>query len=154
MDFKNLGKKSDFDFSAPDPDILETFENPAGDIVAPFLCHEFTSICPVTGQPDFAKIEIVVVPDALGLESKSLKLFLNGFRNFGAFHEKIIADIGKILFQKLSPKFLRAFGDFSVRGGIAIKPLFLKFSDKISATEKIEISEKIKNYDRIRHFDF
>jgi len=154
MKFDHLGKPSAFDFSAPNAEILETFENTAGAIVAPFLCHEFTSLCPVTGQPDFARLEIVIIPDALGLESKSLKLYLNGFRNHGSFHESVIAEIGETIFAKTQPRFLRVFGDFHVRGGIAIKPLFVKFSSPLSSEEKAEMKEKIEQYDRVRKFDF
>ena len=154
MHFQHLGKTSAFDFFMPNADLLESFENNAGAVVAPFLCHEFTSLCPITGQPDFARLEIVIIPDAFGIESKSLKLYLNGFRNHGAFHEKVIRDIGTTLFEKISPLFLRVWGDFHVRGGIALKPLFLQFSPHLSAEKRAEVSEKVEHYDRLRKFDF
>lgn len=154
MKFHHLGQKSDFDFSAPNADILESFTMTTRNILVPFLCHEFTSLCPVTGQPDFAKIEVLSFPNEKGIESKSLKLYLNGFRNHGAFHESVIAEIGETIWQKISPKFLRVWGDFHPRGGISIKPLFLRFAEELSAQEKMEIEEKVTQYDRIRKFDW
>ena len=81
---------------------------------------EFTSICPVTGQPDFATIIIDYVPNLLIVESKSFKLFIQSFRNFGIFHEDIILMIGKALKNSLKPKWIRCIGYFAPRGGIPI----------------------------------
>ncbi|MBI5414772.1 NADPH-dependent 7-cyano-7-deazaguanine reductase QueF [Candidatus Peregrinibacteria bacterium] len=150
--FTHLGKNSDI-ASSPDEAKLERFENDAGDILVPFLCNEFTSICPVTGQPDFAKIEILYIPEKYGVESKSLKLYLMSYRNHGAFHESVTAQIFTDLWKFLQPKFLRVWSDFSVRGGISIKPILLKWKEKIRSEEKGIIKEMIENYDRLRYFD-
>jgi 7-cyano-7-deazaguanine reductase len=85
-----------------------------------FTCPEFTSICPITGQPDFAHLVIDYVPDAYIVESKSLKLYLWSFRNHGAFHEGCTLDIGKRLVETLEPKWLRIGGYFYPRGGMPI----------------------------------
>jgi 7-cyano-7-deazaguanine reductase len=85
-----------------------------------FTCPEFTSICPITGQPDFAHLVIDYVPDAYIVESKSLKLYLWSFRNHGAFHEGCTLDIGKRLVETLAPKWLRIGGYFYPRGGMPI----------------------------------
>ncbi len=152
--FKSLGNKTTYKLDKPDKDILETFDNVAGDIVVPFLCHEFTSICPMTGQPDFAKFEIAYIPNKKCIESKSLKLYLFSFRNHGEFHEDVTNRIMEDVIDKIKPKFIRVWGDFNVRGGIAIKPMALKFHDSLSQEEKEDIKIKMENYDRLRKFDF
>ena len=88
--------------------------------LARFTCPEFTSICPVTGQPDFGIMMIDYVPRRFLIESKSLKLYLNSFRNHGAFHEDCTVAIGKKLVALLKPKFLRIGGYWYPRGGIPI----------------------------------
>jgi 7-cyano-7-deazaguanine reductase len=85
-----------------------------------FTAPEFTSLCPITGQPDFAHLVIDYVPDALIVESKSLKLYLGAFRNHGAFHESCTLEIGKRLVDFLGPKWLRIAGYWYPRGGIPI----------------------------------
>jgi 7-cyano-7-deazaguanine reductase len=85
-----------------------------------FACPEFTSLCPITGQPDFAHLVIDYVPDAYIVESKSLKLYLGAFRSHGAFHEACTLDIGKRLTGFLAPKWLRIGGYWYPRGGIPI----------------------------------
>lgn len=90
------------------------------DYVTRFTCPEFTSICPVTGQPDFATLLIDYVPDQWLDESKALKLYLSSFRNHGAFHEDCTVAIGKKLVELLSPRFLRIGGYWYPRGGIPI----------------------------------
>lgn len=152
--FKSLGKKTTYSLDKPDKNILETFDNVAGQIVVPFLCHEFTSICPMTGQPDFAKFEIAYIPDEKCIESKSLKLYLFSFRNHGEFHEDVTNRIMEDIIDKINPKFIRVWGDFNVRGGIAIKPMTLKFREKLSDEEREDIKIKMENYDRLRKFDF
>jgi 7-cyano-7-deazaguanine reductase len=94
--------------------------HPDADYVARFTCPEFTCLCPVTGQPDFAHFVIDYVPDAWLLESKSLKLFLASFRNHGAFHEDCTVGIGKRIAQAVEPRFLRIAGYWYPRGGIPI----------------------------------
>jgi 7-cyano-7-deazaguanine reductase len=85
-----------------------------------FTCPEFTSLCPVTGQPDFAHLVIDYAPDALLVESKSLKLFLTSFRNHGAFHEDCTMTIGRRIVAAASPLWLRIAGYWYPRGGIPI----------------------------------
>lgn len=107
---------------SPDDAELERVPNPHSDTqyVARFTVPEFTSICPVTGQPDFAHLVIDYVPDEWLVESKSLKLYLGAFRNHGAFHEDCTVAIGKRLVALLSPHFLRIGGYWYPRGGIPI----------------------------------
>lgn len=106
------------------PEVLETFANkhPDNDYFVKFNCPEFTSLCPVTGQPDFATIYISYVPDKLLVESKSLKLYLFSFRNHGDFHEDCINVIADDLFRLMDPLYLEVTGFFTPRGGIAIYP--------------------------------
>ena len=143
-------KKTEYDFSKPNKNILETFENTAGNLVVPFVCHEFTSLCPVTNQPDFATFEILYIPDKKGVESKSLKMYLFSFRNHGEFHEEVTARIANDIFETIQPRCIRVFGDFHVRGGIAIQPLVLRFANDVDETERAEIEKKIEHYDRIK----
>ncbi len=107
-----------------DPDLLETFENkhPDNDYFVKFNCPEFTSLCPITGQPDFATIYISYVPDVLMVESKSLKLYLFSFRNHGDFHEDCMNIIMKDLINLMDPKYIEVWGKFTPRGGISIDP--------------------------------
>ncbi len=116
-----LGKATPIPAS-PDEAKLETFANPhAGEnYLVRFTCPEFTALCPVTGQPDFAHLVIDYVPDQRLLESKSLKLFLAAFRNHGAFHEDCTMTIAKRLKQALAPLWLRIGGYWYPRGGIPI----------------------------------
>jgi 7-cyano-7-deazaguanine reductase len=106
------------------PNILETFENRHTDIdyLVRFNCPEFTSLCPITNQPDFAAIYINYIPDTQLVESKSLKLYLFSFRNHGDFHENCVNTILKDLRKLLNPKFIEVIGKFTPRGGISIDP--------------------------------
>lgn len=106
------------------PAILEAFENrhPDNDYFVKFNCPEFTSLCPITGQPDFATIYISYVPDRLMVESKSLKLYLFSFRNHGGFHEDCVNIIMKDLIGLMKPKYIEVWGKFTPRGGISIDP--------------------------------
>ena len=97
-----------------------TNPHPADNFVSRFTCPEFTSLCPVTGQPDFGIFVIDYVPDRWLLESKSLKLFMFSFRNHGAFHEDCTVAIGKRLAGLLEPRYLRIGGYWYPRGGIPI----------------------------------
>ena len=108
--------------SHPDEAVLETVPNPqAGTLyVARFTAPEFTSLCPVTGQPDFAHIVLDYIPNELLVESKSFKLFLTSFRNHGSFHEDCTIKIAKRLVQTLNPIWLRIGGYWYPRGGIPI----------------------------------
>ena len=106
----------------PDAATLERVPNPHpdADYVARFAVPEFTSLCPVTGQPDFAHLVIDYVPDQWLVESKSLKLYLGSFRSHGAFHEDCTIAIGKRLIALLAPRYLRIGGYWFPRGGIPI----------------------------------
>jgi 7-cyano-7-deazaguanine reductase len=116
-----LGQKTSLPAS-PDEARLERVENPHKDTnyVARFTAPEFTSLCPVTGQPDFAHLVIDYVPGDWLVESKSLKLYLGSFRNHGAFHEDCTVRIGKDLVAALEPRWFRIGGYFYPRGGIPI----------------------------------
>ncbi len=99
---------------------LETFPNPASgrDYVIRMELPEFTCLCPRTGQPDFATLELEYVPDRLCVELKSLKLYIWSFRDRGAFHEAVTNEIAGHLVGAIAPRFLRLTGRFNVRGGI------------------------------------
>ncbi len=99
---------------------LQTFKNPAPerDYEIAFDCPEFTCLCPLTGQPDFAQFKIRYVPDELCIELKSLKLYLWSFRNEGAFHEAVTNRIADDLVKAMQPRSLTLEGTFNVRGGI------------------------------------
>jgi len=108
--------------SSPDEATLEIVPNPHTgiDYLVRFACPEFTSLCPVTGQPDFAHLLIDYIPGDALVESKSLKLFLGSFRNHGAFHEDCTVAIAKRLVEAMDPKWLRIGGYWYPRGGIPI----------------------------------
>lgn len=107
---------------SPEAAVLESVENPKQnmDYMVRFTAPEFTSLCPLTGQPDFAHIVIDYVPNKHLVESKSLKLFLTSFRNHGAFHEDCTVSIAKRLIEEIDPKWLRIGGYWYPRGGIPI----------------------------------
>lgn len=116
-----LGQQSTLPQS-PEEAILEKVPNPHPDTpyVVRFTCPEFTSMCPITGQPDFAHIVIDYIPNQWLVESKSLKLLMGSFRNHGAFHEACTVMIAKRLINELSPSWLRIGGYWYPRGGIPI----------------------------------
>ena len=118
-----LGKKTDYkkDYA---PEMLETFVNKHqdNDYWVQFNCPEFTSLCPITGQPDFAEIVISYIPGEYMVESKSLKLYLFSFRNHGDFHEDCVNIIMKDLIKLMNPKYIEVTGLFTPRGGISIHP--------------------------------
>ncbi|MEZ0393151.1 MAG: preQ(1) synthase [Pseudobdellovibrionaceae bacterium] len=118
-----LGQKSEVP-QTYDPSVLEAFQNknPGEEAWTSLICTEFTSLCPKTGQPDFAKIFINYIADQKMVESKSLKLYLFSFRNHGDFHEDCIQTICNDLTKILKPKYLEVMGEFTPRGGIAIFP--------------------------------
>ncbi len=120
---KSLGKKTEYKDNYA-PEVLETFENkhPGNDYWVQFNCPEFTSLCPITGQPDFAEIKIMYIPDRRMVESKSLKLYLFSFRNHGDFHEDCVNTIMKDLIKLMDPKYIEVRGLFTPRGGISIYP--------------------------------
>ncbi|MDO5035886.1 MAG: preQ(1) synthase [Porphyromonas sp.] len=106
------------------PEVLEAFENrhPDRDYWVRFNCPEFTSLCPITGQPDFAEIIISYIPDKKMVESKSLKIYLFSFRNHGAFHEDCVNIIMNDLIELMNPRYIEVRGLFTPRGGISIHP--------------------------------
>ena len=116
-----LGRKTEYksDYA---PEVLETFDNkhPDNDYWVRFNCPEFTSLCPITGQPDFAEIRISYIPALKMVESKSLKLYLFSFRNHGDFHEDCVNIIMKDLIRLMQPKYIEVTGLFTPRGGISI----------------------------------
>ena len=122
-ELKSLGRQTAYS-DKYDPSVLETFENKHkdNDYWVRFNCPEFTTLCPITGQPDFAEIRISYVPDVRMVESKSLKLYLFSFRNNGDFHEDCVNIIMKDLIKLMDPKYIEVTGLFTPRGGISIYP--------------------------------
>ena len=108
-----------------DPTLLETFENKHQDrdYMVTLNCPEFTTLCPITGQPDFGTIVINYIPDVRMVESKSLKLYLFSFRNHGDFHEDVVNIILNDLIELMHPRYIEVRGLFNPRGGIAIHPV-------------------------------
>ena len=107
-----------------DPSLLEAFANqhPDNDYFVKVNCPEFTSLCPITGQPDFANIVISYVPDQKIVESKSLKLYLFSYRDHGDYHEDVVNTIMKDLIALLDPKYIEVWGRFLPRGGLSLDP--------------------------------
>ena len=134
---QSLGKKTEYrqDYA---PEVLETFENrhPDNDYWVRFNCPEFTTLCPITGQPDFAEIRISYIPDRRMVESKSLKLYLFSFRNHGDFHEDCVNVIMKDLIKLMDPKYIEVTGFFTPRGGISIYP-YANYGRKGTEWEKL-----------------
>ncbi|MBO6218359.1 MAG: NADPH-dependent 7-cyano-7-deazaguanine reductase QueF [Treponema sp.] len=144
----NTATKYPSDYS---PEILEKFPNkhPSNDYMVTFNCPEFTSLCPKTGQPDFASITINYIPDGFLVESKSLKLYLFSFRNHGDFHEDCVNIIMKDLVRLLEPKYLEVEGIFTPRGGISIYP-FANYGKAGTEYEKIAKSRLFAAVDKRR----
>lgn len=127
MELKSLGKQIDYSFDYK-PEILEAIpnNNAARNYFVKLNCDEFTCVCPVTHQPDFATLKIRYIPDEKLVESKSLKLYLTSFRGVGIFHEDAVNKIAEDLIKLLNPRYFEIEGIFKVRGGIAIEP-FVNF---------------------------
>lgn len=128
-ELKALGSSSAtrYYYDKPDSSLLETFPNPhefftASTMSVRIVAPEFTSLCPKTGQPDFATIVIDYVPGKECIESKSLKLYLGSFRNHGEFHESCVSRIATDLIKLLNPEYLKVEGQFTPRGGIPFWP--------------------------------
>ncbi len=148
---KVLGEKSTtYEYKNPTPSLLDRFPNPnpSLDYVIGLDAFEFTSLCPITGQPDYGSILIDYVPAGYCVESKSLKLYLMAYRNHGAFHESCINQIASDLIEVLAPRYLRVFGNFNSRGGIAIRPMVERFGREVNQDA---IRSLIETYDRLAH---
>ncbi len=141
-----LGSKTKYSYNY-DPTLLESFSNKHidNDYFVKFNCPEFTSLCPITGQPDFAQITISYVPDKCLVESKSLKLYLFSFRNHGDFHENVVNVIMKDLIKLLEPKYIEVWGRFLPRGGISIDP-YCNYGKAGTVWEKTAF-ERLSNHD-------
>lgn len=142
-----LGNKDTVYKSDYDPEVLETFENKhqENDYFVKFNCPEFTSLCPITGQPDFATITISYVPQVKMVESKSLKLYLFSFRNHGDFHEDVVNIIMKDLIKLMDPKYIEVWGKFLPRGGLSIDP-YCNYGKPGTKWEKVAW-ERMANHD-------
>ena len=140
-----LGRKTQYsqDYA---PEVLESFQNkhPENDYWVRFNCPEFTSLCPITGQPDFAEIKIMYIPDERMVESKSLKLYLFSFRNHGDFHEDSVNVIMKDLVRLMQPKYIEVIGLFVPRGGISIYP-YANYGRPGTKYEDMA-AERLRNY--------
>ena len=123
MELKSLGKITAYKYDYT-PEFLEAIENKnAGrNYLVTLNSEEFTCLCPITHQPDYATIKIRYIPDKKLVESKSLKLYLTSFRNYGTFHEEVINTIADDLIKLLEPRYLEVEGLFKARGGISIVP--------------------------------
>jgi len=137
-DFKHLGRDVEYSYDYS-PELLERFENRFPDRIywVSFNCPEFTTLCPITGQPDFATIYVQYVPDKWLVESKSLKLYLFSFRNAKGFHEDAVNAIADDLFNLLDPYYLEVYGEFNPRGGISIDPFVQRYRKGVEWVEEL-----------------
>ncbi|AKG73139.1 preQ(1) synthase [Salinicoccus halodurans] len=136
--------KYDFDYN---PEVLETFDNKheGRDYFVKFNCPEFTTLCPITNQPDFATLYISYIPDVKMVESKALKLYLFSFRNHGGFHENSVNMIMDDLIELMDPKYIEIWGKFTPRGGISIDP-YCNYGRKGTKYEKMA-DHRMMNHD-------
>jgi 7-cyano-7-deazaguanine reductase len=137
-DLKSLGDKGSYEIYEPSITLLETFKAPPGECIVEFNQehNEFTSLCPKTGQPDFATFRILYSPDEKCIESKSLKIYLQSYRNSKGFGESITNRVADDLAQVLSPKFICVLGIFSARGGIEWSTKAIRHSIKFDSFYK------------------
>jgi 7-cyano-7-deazaguanine reductase len=140
-----LGRKAEI----PDtyaPQVLEAFENrhQERDYWVQFNCPEFTTLCPITHQPDFGEIKILYIPDERMVESKSLKLYLFSFRNHGDFHEDVVNIILNDLVKLMDPRYIEVVGLFVPRGGISIHP-YVNYGRKGTKYEAMA-EDRMRNY--------
>lgn len=128
------------------PKLLETFLNkhPENDYFVKFNCPEFTSLCPITGQPDFATMYISYVPNIKMVESKSLKIYLYSFRNHGGFHEDCVNIIMKDLINLMDPKYIEVWGKFTPRGGISIDP-YCNYGKQGTSWEQVAFNRLVQH---------
>ncbi len=147
----HLGGASRYRYEDPDAATLECFSNQHRSklLVIGLDCLEFTSLCPMTGQPDFGTIHIHYIPGDLCVESKSLKLYLGSYRNHGSFHEDCVNRIADDLQDRVRSQYLRVFGDFRPRGGIAIRPLALRVAPGLSADDERRCLNLLAQYDSV-----
>lgn len=123
-------RKTEYKFDGPHPELLVRFDTPRSapaQMTVSIDIPEFTTLCPVTGQPDYAKLSILYTPHKFCVESKSLKLYLMSFRSAGAYHEQCVSTILGDLVRLLDPKSITVSGAFGARGGIAFNPLVSYF---------------------------
>lgn len=149
---KTLGEgNTKYDFKEPDSGLLETFENQHKKswYLIPIKAFEFTSLCPVTKQPDFAEIYINYIPDKLCVESKSLKLYLFSFRNSGEFMEDITNRIANDLYKLVDPLYIEVYAKFNSRGGISLTPFVQHFKSILSVADRFRIKRIIERYNQI-----
>ena len=141
-----LGNKTDYPTQYA-PEVLEAFDNkhPDVDYFVKFNCPEFTSLCPITSQPDFATIYISYIPDKKLVESKSLKLYLFSYRNKGEFHENCVNTIMKDLIALMDPKYIEVWGKFMPRGGLSIDP-YCNYGKKGTKYEAVA-EHRLMNHD-------
>ena len=145
---QQLGSKSDIPETYA-PEVLETFENShtERDYWVQFNCKEFTTLCPITGQPDFAELKILYIPDKKMVESKSLKLYLFSFRNHGDFHEDCVNTILDDLVRVMDPRYIEITGYFVPRGGISIYP-FVNDGTPDTTYEQLAF-QRMQNYQSV-----
>ena len=145
---QQLGSKSDIPETYA-PEVLETFENshPERDYWVQFNCKEFTTLCPITGQPDFAELKILYIPDKKMVESKSLKLYLFSFRNHGDFHEDCVNTILDDLVRVMDPRYIEITGYFVPRGGISIYP-FVNYGKSDTKYEQLAF-QRLQHYQSV-----
>lgn len=149
-DLTHLGRGgTEYRYDHPATDLLESFTHQHGGEpwVVGLECGEFTALCPITGQPDFGRIRVHYVPDLRCVESKSLKLYLGAYRNHGSFHESCVNQIADDLVATIAPRYLRVFGDFNARGGIAIRPMALRVAPGVSDVQRAAFAALIAQHD-------
>lgn len=120
------------------PELLEAFDNQyvERDYLVKFSCPEFTTMCPMTNQPDFATVYISYIPDEKMIESKALKLYLFSYRNYGGFHEDSMNQIMDDIIKLIEPRYIEVLGEFNARGGIEIDP-FCNYGKKGTRFEQL-----------------
>lgn len=149
-----LGSKTQYRYDQPESSVLEVFSNPRPGAAwaVSLLCAEFTTLCPVTGQPDYGRLRIDYVPGELCVESKSLKLYLMRYRNEGSFHEACVNRVADDVMARTCARLLRVHGDFNARGGIAIHPLAVRVAPGLSVEEEAlcrRLVDESMAYDRL-----
>lgn len=142
-ELKNLGKSTNYVYSYA-PEVLEAIpnKNSGRNYFVRLVSTEFTCVCPITNQPDFATIKINYIPDTKLVESKSLKLYLTSFRNVGTFHEDAVNTIADDLIKLLNPRYIEVEGIFSVRGGISIVPYVNYGRDEFESMAKERLARR------------